>query len=175
MRQAIERLDQAPFPPLTWFGDFEWWEGEIDLESGESVRLVVCSDLGESQLPTPAQAEALSFFLKNRERVMEAFVRRVMVRYQELRPQYLEFLGEEFGHLMPEVRDPGQLRELIHLQAMHIHPEAREGVAYLGLQFSCTWDQEHGCGGLTHLDRVVVVGEAEYGFAISPEEAEGMG
>ena len=47
---------------------------------------------------------------------------------------------------------------------MHILNVAKEGVAYLGLEFGCEWDQEHGLGVLPHRDRVLEVCQADTSF-----------
>jgi hypothetical protein len=60
---------------------------------------------------------------------------------------------------------------LIGLSNVHILSVARDGI---GLQFGCTWDEEHGLGVMTHRDRVVQVGGADTSFLtwIAEEDAE---
>lgn len=62
------------------------------------------------------------------------------------------------------------LRGLISLRSVNIHDVARAGVAYVGYVFGCTWEEEHGLGVMTHLDRIVAVGAAD--TAILTEIAE---
>jgi hypothetical protein len=52
------------------------------------------------------------------------------------------------------------MRSLVGLSTVHVLPVARDGVAYLGFEFGCVWDTEHGAGVMTHLDRVVATGQA---------------
>lgn len=49
------------------------------------------------------------------------------------------------------------LPDSISLQ-VHIHPREKSRVGYVGLQFGCTWDVEHGLGVMMHNDRVVDLG-----------------
>lgn len=34
-------------------------------------------------------------------------------------------------------------------------------MAYVGYEFRCTWDEEHGMGVMTHKNRVVAIGGAD--------------
>jgi hypothetical protein len=49
---------------------------------------------------------------------------------------------------------------LIGLDSVSVHPLLKEGLPYIGYEFGCTWDDEHGLGVLMHGRRVVEVGDA---------------
>lgn len=172
MNAHSEQLDMLPFPVLTW-DDCEWWEGEIDLAFGANAGLSVhLHDPSVDRTPTQIQSEALRYHLENGERIVSAVLTALQPYYDEMRPRYLEFLGDEAERLMPPVSDSQQLRPLIEFGHVHVHPWAKSGVGYVGLQFGCTWDQEHGLGVLLHRNRVVDIGGAEVSFAWSPSEAD---
>ena len=58
-------------------------------------------------------------------------------------------------------------RSLIGLYNVNIHPLVEDGPSpYLGYEFGCSWDVEHGLGVLMHGLRVVEVGGAVYGDSI---------
>jgi hypothetical protein len=40
----------------------------------------------------------------------------------------------------------------------------RSNAAYVGLEFGCTWDEEHGVGVMTHQGRAVKIGGADTAF-----------
>lgn len=40
----------------------------------------------------------------------------------------------------------------------------KDGEAYIGFEFGCPWDREHGLGVMTHAGRVVEVGQADTSF-----------
>jgi len=52
------------------------------------------------------------------------------------------------------------------LQEINVHQIEKAGVPYVGYQFSCKWDEEHGLGVLMHGDRVVEIGGAETAFTL---------
>lgn len=40
----------------------------------------------------------------------------------------------------------------------------KDGYAYVGYEFGCTWDEEHGLGFMTYKDRIVDFGGADSAF-----------
>jgi len=63
--------------------------------------------------------------------------------------------GDEFT----DVETVEDLRPIVALGSVHVLSVIREGIAYVGFGFACAWDQEHGAGVMTHLGRVVAVGQ----------------
>jgi hypothetical protein len=66
---------------------------------------------------------------------------------------------------------------LIGLSSVHVLSVAKDGIAYIGFEFGCTWDGEHGLGVMTHRDRVIEVGGADTSFLawIAEQDAEPAG
>ena len=63
---------------------------------------------------------------------------------------------------MPHIDSTAALQMLIGIGNVWILPLAKDGFAYLGLDFGCAWDGEHGLGVMTHRERVLSVGQAEW-------------
>ena len=40
----------------------------------------------------------------------------------------------------------------------------KDNFAYIGFEFGCEWDEEHGLGVMMHKDSVVVIGQADTSF-----------
>ncbi|PHS09983.1 MAG: hypothetical protein COA78_11665 [Blastopirellula sp.] len=174
MSSNIDQLDMSPFPTMNW-DDCEWWEGDISLAFGKDTGLTVTPhDPSVSRLPSEAQRDALRYHLEHGEHIVSAVLDAFQPYYSEMRPRYVEFLGDEVDQLMPPISTRDQLRELIDLRQVHIHPWMKSGIGYVGLQFGCTWDLEHGVGVLLHLARVVDIGGADVSFAWAPEEADDL-
>jgi hypothetical protein len=125
-------------------------------------------------LPAEYQREAVKFLLNHGEDVFEAVLAALRPYYDEMRPRYLSFLGGEAETRMPKVKSAADLSRLIDLRQVHVHPWTKRGMGYIGLEFGCTWDVEHGLGFMMHRDRVVSVGGADVSFAWCPEEADGV-
>jgi hypothetical protein len=73
---------------------------------------------------------------------------------------------------LPKNMGRDTLESLIELTTIHIHWAERDGLAYVGYEFACTWDIEHGLGVLTHADRIVAVGRADTSFLSSIAERD---
>jgi hypothetical protein len=172
MNSTPDHLDLPPFPPLKWDA-CEWWDGSIDLVFGrDAVLTVTPHDPSISRIPSEVQGQAMAFHLEHGREVFSAILAALRPYYEKMRPEYLSFLGSRADSLMPAVESVEQLSRLIDLRHVHVHPWTKGGVGYVGLQFGCTWDQEHGFGVLMHRDRVVSVGSADVSFSWSPEEAD---
>ncbi len=185
-------LNVPPFPPLRW--DDYFWAGEVVLPSWAgfqsrrgaygavnshaasdgSARLTVTSPSGDP--PTPPIAEQVRAFglLRDNEReVADSVLRAIFAAYPGLRDSY-GYDEEEAAELMPDIERAEQLRGLMGLSHVHVLNVAKDGVAYIGFEFGCAWDGEHGLGVMTHRDRVVEVGGADTSFLewIAEQDAE---
>ena len=76
----------------------------------------------------------------------------------------------------PEITQVDDLYDLVTLTSVDVHCLSRLGIPYVGLEFSCPWDHEHGVGVLTHGTRIVEVGEADTAnlLWIAQQDAEAM-
>src|ERR1700733_3035369 len=76
---------------------------------------------------------------------------------------------------MPDVSRTEEFRQLIGLHNVHFVPLLKEGLPYVGYEFGCTWDGEHGLGVLMHGSRVVEVGDADTAFTLWIAERDARG
>jgi hypothetical protein len=174
-------LEVEPFPPLVW--DEFFWTGTIILpvwkgfqnrlgpyaskRSGKpsdgTTRLAVRPPTGEPQTPPSAeQAAACRFLINHQESIRDAILAAVFDQYPDYRAAYYEdFDLDPSDGTLPELARPEQLKDLIGLASILIHTVAKDGVAYVGYEFGCAWEEEHGLGAMTHRDRVVTVGGAD--------------
>ncbi|MFI6013406.1 DUF6985 domain-containing protein [Streptomyces sp. NPDC051243] len=80
------------------------------------------------------------------------------------------------GALQPEGeevrREEPSLEDLLGISALYVHPVARNGIPYVGVEFDCSWDEEHGLGVLMHGTRVVDVGGADTAFQLRIAEQD---
>jgi hypothetical protein len=177
-------LTIEPFPPLEW--DEYFWSATITLPAWEgfqcrlgpyasrsrrkksdgTVRLSVSTPDGEEQTPpSPEQAAAYRDLIAHQGIVRDAILEAVFHEYPEYRESYIEDYDlDESDQTVPVLERPEQLRDLIGLSSLLIHPVVREGVAYVGYEFGCMWEEEHGLGAMVHRDRVVAVGHADVGI-----------
>lgn len=70
----------------------------------------------------------------------------------------------DFSDDFPAISDERGLKENVGLHAVYVHQLDVGGVPYLGYEFGCEWEEEHGLGVLMHGYRVVEVGFANTAF-----------
>ena len=181
-----------PFPLLNWEEGYAWegtavldaWAGfqsrqgpDASLDSvassDGSVTLTVKTPDNEQSIPSAEQATAYHLLVEQQEAVRDAVLRAILEAY----PGWQELYGydaEEAEQLMPTVEHFEQFKPLIGLSSVHLLSETRNSVAYIGLEFGCTWDDEHGLGVMTHAGRIVEVGQADTAFLgwIATKDAE---
>jgi hypothetical protein len=155
---APRTLDQSPFPTLKrsrggWSGTFDSpaWQSFVGAEDGQKLTLDVEAEDGEP--PSPEQVAAFQYLLEHDQ----ALVDLALAAIDAERP-WLESANFE------EVGAVAEVRDRLGLPSVYIHRTAREGAAYVGLEFACEWDLEHGLGILLHRDRVVGVGAMDMAY-----------
>jgi hypothetical protein len=168
-------LNLPPFPPLQWGGYF--WEGRVALgswrgfqsrsgayaarsatkESDGTARLSVAAPGGVVERPPSAeQANALRYLLEHEEAIRDALVAAIFEEYSAIREGLLRD-GLDDEEDLPNLERPDQLKAHIGLSTVHILAVVKDGAAYVGFEFGCTWDMEHGLGVMMHRGRIVEV------------------
>ena len=124
---------------------------------------------------TEQEKNLISWFEQNEPSVSEE-VKQVIIQWCS--PQSLERTSKfDFGYDFPFITDENHLREHVGLYAVNIHQLGVDGVPYIGYEFGCDWEEEHGLGVLMHGTRMVEVGFADTAilFWIAEEDAERSG
>lgn len=61
---------------------------------------------------------------------------------------------------MPSLKSVEDLYPVIGLAEIFLLEQNKDGIAYVGYQFGCDWDTEHGLGVVVYKDQVVSIGQA---------------
>lgn len=145
-------------------------------EPSDGEVALVFSPEGRGLEPLSEQEMRLvSWFEQNEPMVSEA-VKAAIIKWCS--PQSAERAARfDFGDDFPVIRDDQDLRESVGLYAVNIHQVDVGGVPYIGYEFGCEWENEHGLGVLMHGTRVVDVGFADTAILlwIAEADAENMG
>ena len=171
-------LNLPPFPALEW-DDYAWtcpivlpaWAGFQSRRGPYASRSALMPSDGSALLylmppddmgavPTPEQAAAYRHLMDHQEATRDAILQAIFDRYPDEQKAY-GYEGEEAEELMPDLQDREQLRAMIGLSNVHLFPVVKDGIAYIGFEFGCCWDDEHGLGAMTHAGRIVEVGGAD--------------
>ena len=166
-------LSMPPFPPLRWDGYF--WAGRVVLnawrgfqsrlgayaarsstkESDGTAQLSVAPPAGVAERPPSAeQTNAFRYLLEHEEAIRDALLSAIFEEYPAIRERLLgDGLVDESD--LPALERAEQLKSHIGLSIVHVLPVVKHGAAYVGFEFGCTWDDEHGLGVMTHQGRIV--------------------
>lgn len=106
--------------------------------------------------------------IENQAEIKDKIIKAIFAYYQDLKKDY-QYRDE------PEIESIGELKNFISLTTLHFLNVYKDGFAYLGWEFDCKWEEEHGLGVMTHQDRVVYTGHAQGSFTswVAREDLKG--
>ncbi|WP_200961726.1 DUF6985 domain-containing protein [Paenibacillus sp. Soil724D2] len=102
---------------------------------------------------------AYRYIVDNQYAIRDAVLEALLKNYKDLQEHY-GYEDEEAEQYMPDVNEMGDFKKLIGLINVHVMNVYKNGMAYFGLEFDCTWDEEHGFGVMMYKDNVVELGGA---------------
>jgi len=119
--------------------------------------------------PSAAQQRAWQHTVENQYAIRDAILKLFMKdfdRFLENNQDWLDdlYFAELRAKMPSQLTKPDDLRKHIGLATVYIHSTVKNGVAYVGYGFGCTWEEEHGLGAMTSKRRVLETGEEEVAF-----------
>ncbi len=123
-----------------------------DLASGE-IAVAIGGDAMGAEETGPEQQAAYLLVTTKAKKHQEMVLDAIVAAFPKLTK------GAEIE--LPKKVDRKALASLVSLTTAHIHWAHKDGLAYVGYELACAWDDEHGVGVMTHQDRVVDVGGAD--------------
>ncbi len=150
-----------------------WWQADAqfpawsDFTQGNTTELRFAPE-GRDETPMSADEVALAIWVQdNHEQQKPLMLNAVLEAYPDFRRQYFEDYDiEENEDDLPTITSIDALKKVIALEEIYLHQISKDGVPYVGYQFSCSWDDEHGLGILMHDNRVVEIGGADSAFTL---------
>ncbi|WP_052737558.1 hypothetical protein [Grimontia sp. AD028] len=106
------------------------------------------------------EVESVIWVLENESDISVNLLESLLIIYPQLQITY-GYSDSEKAEYMPDVLVPNDFNTLISLHSVNVHPLCKDGVPYIGFEFGCKWDEEHGLGVLMHGSRVVEIGGAD--------------
>jgi hypothetical protein len=108
------------------------------------------------------EIELMRWVIDNQAAVHDAMLERLFAEYPGIREQFKGFFGkEERKRVLPKIRFLEKLKELVGVHCIHVHPIAKDGKPFIGVELGCAWDAEHGLGVLLHGAKALEVGGAD--------------
>jgi hypothetical protein len=135
-------------------------------EPSDGMVTITFAPEGRDKSPlTERERSSAQWLLDHEAEVASAVLAGLLAEYPRLQELY-GYEGEERETFMPDVSSTEDFRQLIGLHDVYVHQVLKDGLPYVGYEFGCTWDGEHGLGVLTHGSRVVRVGDAQTAFTL---------
>lgn len=136
----------------------EWnYEGSVSLHGWEKVfqkRQNIFLNIGGDAIVVSLErfhVNGYDYLIKNQEAILQVIITEVYNYYCETYKDYItsDIQNEEdiISNIMPE--------------GIYIHNIEKGGIPYIGYEFSCKWDEEHGVGILLHKKSKVSIGEGD--------------
>ncbi|MDA7028234.1 hypothetical protein PJ311_16910 [Bacillus sp. CLL-7-23] len=105
---------------------------------------------------------AYNWLIDHQNEMKKLILKQLFDMYPEIQDDYgWDLNEEERAKYLPDVNSSNQLFDLIELCNIHIHDVSNDGMAYVGYELACTWEEEHGLGVMTHKNRIVAIGGAD--------------
>lgn len=140
--------------------------GSIDLTTklNEQFAISIGGDmLVENPEITIEHVNAYQYLTSHSAQIQDSILQRLFSEYSNLQAEY-GYDEDEAKEFMPDINNIDQFKKLIGLSEIHIMNVSKENIAYVGYQFGCTWDDEHGIGFMTHKHRIIDFGGADTSF-----------
>ena len=143
--------------------DFSWdeffWLTQVTVADRRLAAGPVCVTFapeGRGEGPLLAEeVELVEAALEQLDDTIRAALNAVFDEYPRIQ---LDHSGFAEPSSIPDLDDVDGLRDLVELIGVYVHPIRRDGRPYVGLEFNCPWDPEHGLGVLMNGGRAVETG-----------------
>jgi hypothetical protein len=129
------------------------------------VRIVFAPEGRGVEPLTNEELSAIRWVIEHEASLAGALLSSVVKEYPSMQEQY-SYSDNEKEEVMPDITSVEDLRALIGLYAVNVHQVQKDGIPYVGFEFGCTWDEEHGLGVLMHGARTVEIGGADTAFLL---------
>jgi hypothetical protein len=143
-------------------------------DPSDGVVKITAPDHDDDSPPTEQDRASVQWLLDHEAEVASAVLEGLLAEYPRLQELY-GYEAEERETYMPDVSSKEDFHHLIGLHEVHVLQLLKDGIPYIGFEFGCTWDGEHGLGVLMHGTRIIEVGDANTSFTLwSAEEDAGV-
>lgn len=107
--------------------------------------------------------KAFNYLVENQIEIKMQILNALLEEYPKLQDLY-DYDTQEKEEYMPDVRHIEDFKNLIGIANIHLINVEKNGVGYVGFEFGCTWDNEHGLGIMTHKNRIIKIGGGDSAF-----------
>lgn len=136
------------------------WDDRFGTASPYRLVLSLASCKDRLETLTSAQKAGYDYLVENQGKLADLILSALLKRYPDIQTEYGYEEDEKAGY-MPDAADIDALAGLLTPLTIFLHPVVRDDLPYIGVEFDCTWDDEHGFGVMLYGDRVAELGGAD--------------
>ena len=130
---------------------------DTDLPSDGKIKVIIRGvAVDYVKLYSQSQASAIKYLIDNQTKVRDTLLTSLLNEYPKMKEIYEDNI--------PNISDINDYKDLIGLSTLHVLDSEKDDIAYLGFEFGCNWDEEHGTGVVMHKDRIISIGQATEAF-----------
>lgn len=118
----------------------------------------------EGKQPFDYQKKALEYLIGNQKEIQDKILSGLIKEFPATAAIY-DYAEIEGRGLPAEVTELEHCKKIIRPSIIHLMNKEKDGYGYVGYQFACVWDMEHGMGVMTHKSRIIEMGEGDSSFA----------
>jgi hypothetical protein len=123
-----------------------------------SVALIFAPEGRDESPLLDSELHLVLWAVQHAEEMQRSLLEKLLVEYPAIQKKYRGFARPED---LPPIHSTHDFKSIIGLHGVNVHQIERQGLPYVGLEFGCSWDGEHGLGALMHGTRVVEIGGAD--------------
>lgn len=160
--------------------NLEVWRGSggyEDEQDGEAV--VVLESSGDFELSvgsretafdegafrhTETFKQAVAYTVEHQQELYTSIMSGIRIEYNKAVADKDSY-GDIADLYVPAAATDDELKKLITPTSIHINASEKDGFPYIGYEFECSWDEEHGVGVLMHKLEVDMTGQADTAFS----------
>lgn len=110
----------------------------------------------------PDEASMVRWVIDNEKSIHDGAMGRLLEEYPRFREQALDCYDEEdAAEVAPPATTVDELKRLCGIVSINVHPLVKADIPFLGVEFGCTWEEEHGAGVLLHGSSALECGAAD--------------
>ena len=171
-------MNKPTYPEFTW-DEFFWtttaelptWHGyhppnhiirDLSNTQRASVHRIIFAPEGRDNSPlNQDEINLVKWFTEHEKLVHGSMLEALYKAYPGIREEFTEYLEEQAEEYLPEVHNPSDLKKILGINSIIIHPISKDSVPFIGIDLGCTWDDEHGVGILLHGQKPLEIGGAD--------------
>lgn len=112
---------------------------------------------------TQTQKNTKNYIIDNQHSILNIILNDLFKNFHKIKETYQcdDCNSQDY---MPDIEEIETLKYLIHPRSIHILNIEKDNLCYVGFEFNCEWDEEHGYGVMTHKQRIIETGGADTAF-----------